>query len=182
MCNELKKELRKNFLEIRKSIKNKDEKSLKICEKISELDIFKNAKTIAIYKAKEDEVNVDFLFDKFNGRKMFLVPTVTEDGLKFSRIYKDTVYKTSNFGILEPLKVSQFDENYIDVIIVPAIAINNKKYRIGYGAGYYDIFLKNKKIFKICVVFDECLIKNDIKFYEKFDVRADLIVTENEVK
>ena len=74
-------------------------------------------------------------------------------------------------------KIKTNDE--VEVAIVPAVAMNNKKYRLGYGKGYYDKFLKNKDILKIAVVNSEFVI--DVDYQDEWDVCFDIIVTEKEV-
>jgi 5-formyltetrahydrofolate cyclo-ligase len=74
-------------------------------------------------------------------------------------------------------KIKTNDE--VEVAIVPAVAMNYKKYRLGYGKGYYDKFLKNKDILKIAVVNSEFVI--DVDYQDEWDVCFDIIVTEKEV-
>lgn len=47
------------------------------------------------------------------------------------------------FGIEEP--AGQAYSGNIDITVIPLLAVNGSGYRIGYGKGYYDRFLKNKK-------------------------------------
>ena len=74
-------------------------------------------------------------------------------------------------------KVKTNDE--VEVAIVPAVAMNKDKYRLGYGKGYYDKYLKNKNILKIAVVNSEFLV--DDKYQDEWDVCFDIIVTEKEI-
>ena len=57
--------------------------------------------------------------------------------------------------------------------------MNKDKYRLGYGKGYYDKYLKNKNILKIAVVNSEFLV--DDKYQDEWDVCFDIIVTEKEI-
>ena len=47
-----------------------------------------------------------------------------------------------SFGVLEPKDPDLIDESQIDVVLVPLLAFDSKGYRVGYGGGYYDRFLK----------------------------------------
>ena len=76
--------------------------------------------------------------------------------------------------------VESFECNdLMEVVIVPAIAMNNQFYRLGYGKGYYDRFLKNKNVLKIAVVYHEFLI--DDQYQDEWDVQFDYIVTDLKV-
>ncbi len=51
------------------------------------------------------------------------------------------------FGIEEP--VGQAFTGDIDVTVVPLLAVNENGFRIGYGKGFYDRFLKDRKTRKV---------------------------------
>ncbi len=48
----------------------------------------------------------------------------------------------SSFGIREPQDGSVLDPTAIDLVLVPALAFDGNGHRLGFGAGYYDRFLK----------------------------------------
>ena len=48
----------------------------------------------------------------------------------------------STFGIPEPKKGRVIAAEHFDYVFVPLLAIDSKGYRVGYGKGYYDRFLK----------------------------------------
>ena len=55
--------------------------------------------------------------------------------------------KKGAYGIEEPTGEPYFGR--IDVAVVPLLAINSRGYRLGYGGGYYDRFLKQTDILKV---------------------------------
>ena len=61
---------------------------------------------------------------------------------------KNDVLFVNKFGMLEPIKTKA---KIPDVILVPMLAFDKNKYRLGYGKGFYDRYLnkylKNLKIF-----------------------------------
>ena len=67
----------------------------------------------------------------------------------------NTKWEINKFGINEPIEGKIVSEA-IDLLIVPALAINQNKYRIGYGKGYYDEFIKtfNPK-YTIGIIYNE---------------------------
>lgn len=50
------------------------------------------------------------------------------------------------FGIEEP--VGQAFAGDIEVTVIPLLAVNGRGYRIGYGGGYYDRYLKGRNTLK----------------------------------
>jgi 5-formyltetrahydrofolate cyclo-ligase len=56
---------------------------------------------------------------------------------------KDTVLSLNKFGVLEPVAAELVEENKLDLIFIPMLISNDKKFRVGYGKGFYDRFLSN---------------------------------------
>ncbi len=56
-----------------------------------------------------------------------------------------TVLVKNKHHIPEPLYGKMVPVNLIDVILVPLLTFDRKGHRVGYGAGFYDRFLKNCK-------------------------------------
>ena len=66
--------------------------------------------------------------------------------------YKD-VLKVNKYGMLEPYTYSS-KPVIPNVVLIPLLAYDNKKNRLGYGKGFYDRYLKKyKNILKIGVAF-----------------------------
>ena len=63
-------------------------------------------------------------------------------------------------------------------MIIPMLGFNLDKYRIGYGKGYYDHYLKSHDCLKIGLAFDDQQI--DFKT-ETHDISLDYIITENRI-
>jgi 5-formyltetrahydrofolate cyclo-ligase len=65
----------------------------------------------------------------------------------------------------------------IDMVIVPLVAFDENRNRIGYGGGYYDTYLKScKKAFKCGAAYE--IQKHKKIVPEEHDLLLDLIVTE----
>ncbi len=84
------------------------------------------------------------------------------------------------FGFEEPAHDSPLVEA-LDVIIVPALAVEPRGHRLGYGAGFYDRTLPkwSPPAIKVAVVFDFQLLV-ELPFTET-DVPVDWIVTDTRV-
>ncbi len=80
-------------------------------------------------------------------------------------------------GIREPFsRYTVLPKRSIDAIIVPGVLFDRRGYRIGYGKGFYDRFLKNIKGVKIGVTFNCCLVERLNN--EPHDVPVDIVITE----
>jgi len=56
---------------------------------------------------------------------------------------ENTVISLNKFGVLEPLAAELVEENKLDLIFIPMLISDDKKFRVGYGKGFYDRFLSN---------------------------------------
>ena len=81
----------------------------------------------------------------------------------------------ANFGIKEPVGASPVDV-VPDIVIVPMVAYDDNKNRLGHGKGYYDKYLADKNIYKIGLCFSRYGIPN-IEC-DEHDVPMDMIITE----
>lgn len=112
---------------------------------------FITAKVVAIYHPIQNEIDLRTLYQK---NKVFLLPKIEENELSFYKWSPSDQLQKSTFGILEPTTKHKFNQR-IDLILVPALAIDRHNNRIGYGKGYYDRFLKTHPYGKtIGVIYD----------------------------
>jgi len=179
----MKKELREIILEKRNSLDKKYvlEKTKKIKETLFSLQEFKKAKTIMFYVSKDNEVYTHDMIKELFGRKKIIVPVTDfkNNGLILSELNDFSEMEPSYYGVLEPKKIKKVNPKEINIVIVPGVAFDKKGNRIGYGKGYYDIFLKKTKALKIALAFD-FQVEDKIKS-EDIDVPMDMIITEKEI-
>lgn len=131
--------IRRRIIEIReqsltKSFNSQNEEIIEMIENDHE---YQQAKCVGIYYPLKNEVN---LLPLTKGEKKYAFPKVEKDGIHFYLLENNTSFIKSKFGVLEPHDGILADE-LIDYLLVPALAISKKGYRIGFGKGYYDRFL-----------------------------------------
>ena len=123
--------------------------------------LFDKAHTVAVYKAVRGELPCDDLANYIKGSgKKTLYPRVQGDDMEFVEIRnaaKELV--PGAFGIPEPAaSLKPYDNDKIDVVIVPGIAFDETGNRLGQGKGYYDrwiaSFPENKRPLLIGVCMD----------------------------
>ncbi|MDR2956356.1 MAG: 5-formyltetrahydrofolate cyclo-ligase [Prevotella sp.] len=168
-----------------KSIKGQhslEDLALRSQEVLSVLEItgfFQDAKKIFIYNSLADEVQTIDFIHKWKDEKEFFLPVIKGDNIVFRKYIPNGELKQSSFGIQEPIGDDFTDYNKIDLIIVPGVAFDRKKNRLGRGKGYYDRFLKNLKMPKAGICFEFQLL--DQLPVDQYDIPMDYIVSENDL-
>lgn len=178
MSNE-KDELRKSFTKIRNEILFRDEKNCKIREKVLQLLSRKDCETVFSYVSIGNEVDTRLLIENMlsSGLKVFVPHTLKDEMFPTLLLDVDNLKKADKKGNIydNPLVANCLRNDYPSVTIVPMLAFNSKLYRLGYGGGYYDRYLKNADTLKIGLAYDEQETNELIK--EKHDEQLDCIVT-----
>jgi len=171
-----KKEIRKQIREQKKLV-TPEQKMLEgatVFEKIESFPEFKAAKTILMYWAIPDELQTQQTISKWCLEKKILLPSIDGNKLVLKHYFSEGKLIQKTLGIWEPDLTDSYEGN-VDLVIVPGIAFDHKKNRLGRGKGYFDRFFKKCKPFKIGVGFDFQLM-NSVPM-SKHDIKMDKIVT-----
>ncbi|MFA6866477.1 MAG: 5-formyltetrahydrofolate cyclo-ligase [Clostridia bacterium] len=156
------------------SNENKAKFSLEICNKIIELECYKRAKSIFIYKALDNEVCLDKLIDDSLDKGKIVAVPITRQEIHLIKIDKTTQFEKKLFDVREPTFGEEIND--VDLAIVPMVAFDKNCNRVGHGKGYYDRFLAKHKCIKIGVAFEmQQIINCEVK---STDVAMDMIITE----
>ncbi len=118
------------------------------------------------------------------------VPHVVDaqpDSMLHAEVSNEVIYKKgvlSTPTITKPIDVISAQDLAMrmkptDVVLVPLVAFDETGYRLGYGGGFYDSFLRQVHCMKVGVAFD--LQGVDAVPREVHDIRLDTIVTESHV-
>ncbi|CEN25901.1 5-formyltetrahydrofolate cyclo-ligase [Paraclostridium sordellii] len=181
--------LRKKVINIRKntSIDFVNNSSYQIVNKVLSLNQIKSASTIMIYLDFNNEVKTDYLAIKLMslGKKVLVPITKKESKILIPSEIKDlsSELKIGTYGIREPKEefIRECSLNSINVLIVPGVAFDKNKYRLGYGGGFYDRFIEklHKDTVTIGLAFDfqvfDCIPK------ENHDSQLDYVITERQI-
>lgn len=161
-------------------------KSIEITQKLIKLDQFKASQAVMCYMDFKNEVMTKHIIDNcFNLGKRVVLPLVdTINGTRrivpYEVVNLPQDVRPGVFGILEPRKGSAgiFNSEEIDLVIVPGVAFDLRRNRIGYGAGFYDRFFESvsPKCAKIGIAF-EFQIYDEVPV-EEHDIPLDLVITE----
>ena len=166
-----KQQLRNISKEIRSKLNIKS-LSQKLVKKLSETNEYKNAKNIMIYYPLPNEINLLALL-KDNTKKFFL-PKIDGQNLLCCPYKEGDKTCLSCFKTCEPIS-EPCSKNLIDLVIIPALAVDKNNYRLGYGGGFYDRFLNDFTGLKIVCLPQELVF--DTIYPESHDIKADIILT-----
>ncbi|MCC7332803.1 MAG: 5-formyltetrahydrofolate cyclo-ligase [Flavobacteriales bacterium] len=116
-----------------------------ICKQLWETISKINAKVVHAYIPLGSEINISPLIQKLLDNKITVVVPKTLKQRKLQNLILNSLdeLETGIAGTQHPANSIEFDGNY-DLIVVPGLAFDKNRYRVGYGGGYYDGFLVNQ--------------------------------------
>lgn len=85
----------------------------------------------------------------------------------------------NRWGIMEPVSGADLPLDEVDVVLVPALGLDHRGSRVGFGKGYYDRFLAHLDALFVSPIFGACVMER-IKT-APHDVSMDVSVTEHAV-
>lgn len=180
-----KDKIRKEILAKRNILSDKDinKKSDLIIKNLA--SYIENVQNIMIFMDMKTEVKITKLLELYPNKNFFISKITNSKNreMKINKYNKNELI-LHKFGYYESSSNDFYDEEILDVVIVPALAFDSKKNRIGFGGGYYDTFLekvrkKNNKVLFIGVCYDFQII--DSVPTEKHDVTLDFVVSESKI-
>ena len=174
-----KKKLRKKFLIHRKSNFKLSSVKLSSLNKIlKKFNLIKNKKIGAYYPVNYEIECFEIIRKlKIAGHKISLPVVKEKNEMDFYEWSLEEPLNVNKMGIPEP---NQKKKIYPDILLVPLVAFDKCNYRLGYGGGYYDRYIKKifniKKILTIGLAFS--FQKMDRIPINDNDEKLDFILTE----
>ena len=143
----MKAELRKQVLQEMKALSLEQKQFIDqvLTERLLQHPFYQEAKVIATYLSFSHEFQTQGLIEQAlkDGKKVLIPKTYPKGRMDFVVYEPQQLVKTS-FGLLEPQgNLEVVDVSKIDLIHVPGLVFTTEGYRIGYGGGYYDRYLKH---------------------------------------
>ncbi|SFP22048.1 5-formyltetrahydrofolate cyclo-ligase [Salibacterium halotolerans] len=160
--------------EIRRHIRNQfqhtmPEKRYKeadvVYQHLFQSSVWKEAATIAVTMSTRNEIDTEPVIKQaWKERKRTAVPKTNplHETMTFYHItsFKETKQDFAGIWEPEPDLEAYVSSSDFDLIIVPGMAFDKEKYRIGFGGGYYDRFLQT-------VDAPTCAILYSFQFFER---------------
>ena len=135
---------------------------------------------LSLYYPSCFEINVlKLLENNYLDNQNILLPVIEKKNqMNFFLWKKNQVLFVNKFGMVEPLKTKAKIPN---VMLIPILAYDSSKYRLGYGKGFYDRYLNKylKKFRNILTIGVAYSFQKHHKLpIDKNDVKLDYILTE----
>lgn len=165
------------------------EKSQKILNRVATESWFREADCIYSYVSYNQEVMTQPLITRaLKKGKQVAVPKVIDKEMEFFYISSLDGLEEGYQGIPEPKSndmadpVAERKAGKRNLMILPGLAFDNQRNRVGYGGGFYDRYLekyKEAEFRKMAVAFDFQVV--DELEMEECDQRVDKVVTDERI-
>ena len=182
-----KQRLREERLAAREALSEQERSVLddRITQKLLATSEYVEATTVLTYVSVSSEVSTRMFIESAlrDGKTVAVPRCLPGHCLEFVAITSLDQLIAAPFGLLEPPKeLPALTEEQMDasICIVPALLVDTKGYRLGYGAGFYDRFLSTYSGKKICLAYQQNLSKTELP-HTAFDVPIDMVITESGV-
>jgi len=160
----VKNELRASMLSERNSLKAdlKQAWDKEICAQLIDLIVQEAPKVIHSFIPMGMEIDIKPVIDFALGKNIVVVCPKAMKGRKMDNLVLRSLSELESgvYGTKHPAGNNIYT-GVIDFIITPGLAFDKKGNRIGYGAGYYDAFLKeNTEALSIGIGYDFQIVEN----------------------
>jgi 5-formyltetrahydrofolate cyclo-ligase len=179
---ETKFQLRQQCRKLRASLgeETRTRASQSVCEALERWPIFQQSSCILNYMPIKSEVDLTPLLTG-HPEKYWLLPRILpeEEHRMIFHPYDAERLVRHPFGMAEPAAdLPTVPPEAIQLALLPGLAFDRRGWRLGYGGGYFDRFLKDFSGVSIGIVF-QALLLDDIP-HGSFDVPMQWVVTERE--
>jgi 5-formyltetrahydrofolate cyclo-ligase len=183
-----KRKVRAEFLSMRNRF---DPASALVCSasifaSVKKLSLYQQTKTLMIYLSYGSEVITNFIVrSAVEEEKNVVVPAIKNPGDLRMQAVKIVRLEDANqlvYGVRQPEVISEdvVVKEDIDLVLVPGVAFDLSRYRVGYGKGYYDRWLKDVPLSKSIGLAYDFQITDKLPI-GKHDLPIGTIVTEQRI-
>lgn len=182
-----KQRLREERLAAREALSEQERSVLddRITQKLLATSEYAEATTVLTYVSVSSEVSTRMFIECAlrDGKTVAVPRCLPGHCLEFVAIASLEQLVAAPFNLLEPVKelpALTEDQKNNSICIVPALLVDTKGDRLGYGAGFYDRFLSTYPGKKICLAYQQNLSRTMLP-HTAFDVAVDMVITESDV-
>jgi 5-formyltetrahydrofolate cyclo-ligase len=138
------------------------------------------ARTVTAYLSFGSEIPTDELIAILDsGGKRVGVPVVRDGEMVMVAFRPGHPTSRSEYGMPEPVGEEEIPPLEVDAVVIPGLAFDRDGFRVGYGGGFYDRYLRRTRpeAFRVGICFSEQLVENVP--HGDADERVDRIITQS---
>jgi 5-formyltetrahydrofolate cyclo-ligase len=137
--------VRSRLRAVRQAIPRQERASMasRVESRLMELPAVDQARTVLLFYAFGSEVPTKGLILRLleRGRRV-LLPFLEASTMEAAELRSDQILVSTSYGPKEPPERVPVDPGEVDAVITPGLGFDRSGYRIGYGGGYYDQYLR----------------------------------------
>lgn len=143
--------------------------------RLSRWPLLGDARYVGVYYSIGSEIRTGAIIqDILSSGRSLLLPAIVGSDMEFRMVQDERDLVSGPFGIRQPR--SRCSVAIPDVLLVPAVAVTMHGDRLGYGGGYYDVYLSRHHIQSVAAVLEKQVIRKIPP--NPGDVPVDWVVTE----
>lgn len=154
--------------------------SQQICQEVIALTAFWESGWIYTYIDFNNEVSTRAIVETaWKNNKRVAAPKVTGRDLVFYEITSYEQLKPGCFGVPEPEGCQRVNEEEA-LVIVPGVAFDGHRHRVGYGQGFYDRYLSSHPKHKTAAVAFDFQLFDELPSEEQ-DILPQILITQSHI-
>ena len=154
-----------------------------VCGKLRDHPRVREARRIGVYLAMPEEVQLQEVMEEWQQSKEVYLPYIEEGaaGMRFSRVRPEAELRSVSAKMPHLRQHSedsaQFLSDPLDVLIVPGLAFDRHRGRLGRGGGFYDAWIARAppSTYKLAVCFRQQVVDDALPM-EEHDQRVDEVL------
>lgn len=181
---EKKKKLRQQYEALRASVTIQERELYEhnIMEHICSSEVYNSSNIICSFVSFGSEVFTKQLNDRImgSGKILCLPHIIGTRKMEMIVVTRDTTFVVNKYGINEPIgQPIQLTHEVNALCIVPLLAYDTFGHRLGFGGGFYDMFLQeHQQMLTLGIAFSKQYSESELP-YEEHDVILDMIINEH---
>jgi 5-formyltetrahydrofolate cyclo-ligase len=186
-ASEEKKRLRREMIARRDAMPAAERERLaaSMARHVTALAEYRSARTVLATMSIGSEFSTRHFIDRARADgKTVVLPRISAEKPKRLLLHavedfsRDLVAGVWDIPEPDPSRCRAVDVSAVDFALVPALAVDRDRYRLGYGAGYFDGLLGSHKVRPYCVTALPTLFVVDRLPHEAHDIPVDIVLGE----
>ena len=140
------------------------------------------AASVLVFYSFGSEISTTGIVDRLlrEGRTVVL-PYLENGTMKGAEHLPGDILRESPYGPKEPALLEEVDPEGIDLAVSPGLAFDRSGYRLGYGGGHFDRYLRRLRPEAVRIGIGYHLQLVEEVPHDALDATLDLVITEEEV-